>query len=123
MVHERPYKPLSSSTGIRILHLLPAQNDGDPLECRLLETDLNENPEYIAISYVWGDETDPSFILHEEVELSITRNLDAALRRFRQESECISLWVDSLCINQQDVLKRNKQVRIMSDIYRKASKV
>ena len=123
MENERPYKSLSSPTSFRILHLWPAQNNSDPLECRLLETDLNQNPEYIAISYVWGDETNPSTILHEEVELSITRNLDAALRRFRQESICISLWVDSLCIKQQDVLERNKQIGIMSDIYRKASTV
>ena len=91
MSNKQPHKLLSSSTSLRILHLLPAQNYSDPLECRLLETDLNDNLEYIAVSYVWGDETNPLVILYEEVKLSITHNLDAALRRFRPQSELITL--------------------------------
>ena len=63
MSNKRPYKLLSSSTSLRVLHLLPAQKYSDPLECRLLETDFDENLEYIAVSYVWGDETNPSMIL------------------------------------------------------------
>ncbi|KAM6524462.1 hypothetical protein FSOLCH5_005064 [Fusarium solani] len=33
------------------------------------------------------------------------------------------LWVDSLCINQDDLAERENQVQLMSDIYSKASRV
>ena len=116
------YTPLSASC-IRIIQLLPAQDPNDPLECRLLETSLENAPEYIAVSYVWGDEANPSMILCKGAQLSVTRNLDAALRRFRDRSQHITLWVDSICINQQDTSELNNQVVMMGDIYRTASHV
>lgn len=33
------------------------------------------------------------------------------------------LWIDSICINQEDVEERNSQVKIMGDIYKNASTV
>ncbi|KIM93151.1 hypothetical protein OIDMADRAFT_138370, partial [Oidiodendron maius Zn] len=116
------YTPLSASC-IRIIQLLPAEDPSDPLECSLIETSLENAPDYIAVSYVWGDATNPSIILCHGVQLSITLNLDAALRRFRDSSQCITLWVDSICINQQDTTELNDQVLVMGDIYRAASHV
>ncbi|KAF2804773.1 HET-domain-containing protein [Mytilinidion resinicola] len=117
------YTPFPSASSVRIIHLLQAKNVNDQLECRFIETTLESNPQYIAASYVWGDKANPSTILCHGTYLPITRNLDAALRRFRRESEDIPLWVDSICINQQDMMEVNHQVRLMGDIYRNASHV
>ncbi len=35
----------------------------------------------------------------------------------RQEEEVVTLWVDALCINQQDTKERGQQVTIMAEIY------
>jgi hypothetical protein len=117
------YTPLSSASSIRVLQLLPAKNSHAPLECRLLETSLDSPSEYKALSYVWGDEKDPSTITCNGAQLPITRNLDSALRRFRHEANEVILWVDSICINQRDIPERNSQVRVMADIYSEASEV
>ena len=34
-----------------------------------------------------------------------------------------ALWIDAVCINQEDVLERNQQVMLMGEVYRRASAV
>ena len=52
--------------------------------------------------------------------LDVTRNLAVALRHLRYEREPRVLWIDAICINQQDVHERSAQVQCMGDIYRSA---
>ncbi|KAN0110166.1 Heterokaryon incompatibility protein (HET) domain containing protein [Hyaloscypha variabilis] len=54
--------------------------------------------------------------------IPITPNLQSALKRLRQRSTTRVLWVDQLCINQEDVEERSSQVQLMGHIYQKASK-
>lgn len=57
-----------------------------------------------------------------DCEVFVTSNLHAALRRLRAERmECV--WVDFLCINQQDSEERSIQVRRMNTIYNEAKQV
>jgi hypothetical protein len=39
------------------------------------------------------------------------------------EPQTFSLWMDAICINQEDVQERNAQVELMEDIYKKAAHV
>jgi hypothetical protein len=48
--------------------------------------------------------------------------LRAALHRLRQKNEDITLWVDDICINQEDLEKQNPQVRLMRYIYQRSSR-
>lgn len=50
----------------------------------------------------------------------VRRNLLCALRVLRAEGHLV-LWIDALCINQDDNRERGHQVEMMGDIYRKAS--
>ncbi|KAF2490507.1 HET-domain-containing protein, partial [Lophium mytilinum] len=117
------YKPLQSETSIRIMILLPAKDEKDPLECRLENADIGDPRPYYGVSYVWGDESHPSRIQCEGAHISITRNADIALRHIRRATKDVPLWIDSISINQKDVDERNAQVRIMGDIYRKSKMV
>lgn len=55
--------------------------------------------------------------------LTVTRNLEGALRRLRSCSLDRILWIDALCINQKDVQERGQQVQLMARIYASARQV
>ncbi|RBQ79351.1 hypothetical protein FVER14953_21724 [Fusarium verticillioides] len=76
--------------------------------------------DYAALSYVWGDENDNCIIVLNEQPRRVTSNLAKALSAFLQDGEFedgFKLWVDAICINQQDLSERARQLRRMRDIY------
>ncbi|CVL00511.1 hypothetical protein FPRO06_06136 [Fusarium proliferatum] len=117
------YQPLRSSSSFRLLELLPSSNRTDPLVGRLVDSDITFQPDYEALSYVWGDITPLRYINLGDQEISITPNLHSALVHLRSPNTVRTLWVDALCINQSVHGERNQQVRIMGDIYKSASQV
>ncbi|KAF2107991.1 heterokaryon incompatibility protein-domain-containing protein, partial [Lophiotrema nucula] len=112
---------LSGSKSIRILELYPAElGSGEPLRGRLIDVSLNQQPEYEALSYAWGS-TDRVEELHCGSKIiRITRNCWQALRRLRLERRVRYLWIDSICIDQDNHQERNHQVGLMGDVYRQA---
>jgi Heterokaryon incompatibility protein (HET) len=114
------YDPLQHASSFRLIELLPGEY-GDELHCRVYEADLDHPPAYEAISYVWGSEADKVAITCNGADFGITQELAAALQRFRKSDASRTLWVDSICIIQEDVLERNQQVKVMDRIYRIAS--
>ncbi|KAG5767928.1 hypothetical protein H9Q72_004355 [Fusarium xylarioides] len=117
------YQPLSSSSSFRLLELLPSSNRTDPLVGRLVDSDITFQPDYEALSYVWGDMTPVKYINLGDQDVSITPNLHSALIHLRSADTVRTLWVDALCINQSVHGERNQQVRIMGDIYKSARQV
>ena len=108
---------------IRVLVLLPAEDQKEILRCELAEVSLLENPKYEAISYCWEDPATTQVILCDGARLHLTMNLKMALRHLRQPKERRNLWADAVCINQTDLLERSEQVQIMKDIYSRAASV
>lgn len=104
-----PYKyhPINLKDEIRILILLPpASPDGSELHCELTTAKISDEPSYEAISYCWGAEVFLERIYLPEGTLAVTENLAAGLRRLRHKDRPRHLWVDAVCINQQDNGKR-----------------
>ncbi|KAL9591699.1 MAG: hypothetical protein Q9179_007459 [Wetmoreana sp. 5 TL-2023] len=122
MPDKKLYEPLQDRASIRLFQLLP-RKEGSSLQGRLLDSNLADCQAYEAISYVWGSEADKVALDCDGFQLLITQNLAAALRRIRLPETNRVLWIDSICINQNDVPEKNHQVRLMSQIYRKASRV
>jgi hypothetical protein len=108
---------------IRVVILNPAKESSAPVTCELETVSLDDNFEYEALSYVWGDPetTKPIQLAGERFE--VTTNLQAALRCLRQTSTARVLWVDAICIDQQDMDERSRQVRMMGPIYKDATQV
>lgn len=108
---------------IRVLELSPADKFNDPIRLRLFTKRLSENPEYKALSYVWGDPNATSTVYVNDIAFEATHNLDSALRHIRATSldSNLYLWADAICINQCDLQERGQQVRLMARIYKTAS--
>jgi hypothetical protein len=83
-----PYETTIPSAYLRYSSLAMATQ----LRCTLEEVELDHSPYYEAISYVWGDNHTPAAIISdsEGKELGITRNLEAALIRFRQSKQPVT---------------------------------
>lgn len=55
--------------------------------------------------------------------LRVTTNLKSALQHLRTPTKPRMIWIDALCINQEDDAERGHQVRQMDQIYRNCSRV
>ncbi|KAG9502208.1 hypothetical protein J7337_005033 [Fusarium musae] len=117
------YQPLGGSSSFRLLELLPSSKRTGPLAGRLVDSDITFQPDYEALSYVWGDITPVNYITLDDQDVLITPNLHSALIHLRSPDTIRTLWVDALCINQSVHGERNQQVRIMGDIYKSARQV
>jgi hypothetical protein len=108
-----------------VLELAHAEGGGPGglLKGELIHGDLDQNPEYSALSYVWGDGTARTKIEYNGCEAEVTKNLAEALQHLRHEPESRYLWVDALCINQDNVEEKGHQVALMKDIYAYAGEV
>ncbi|OCK94660.1 HET-domain-containing protein [Cenococcum geophilum 1.58] len=116
------YQPLKGARDIRILILKHGCTD-DILQCTLETVALDSEPQYEALSYVWGNESNQRPIIYNSIETTVTANLEEALVQLRDIEKDRTLWVDALCINQQDDFEKSLQVGIMDDIYRSAKLV
>ncbi|KAF5019388.1 hypothetical protein F66182_8588, partial [Fusarium sp. NRRL 66182] len=112
---------------IRLLHVEPGTFD-DPIQGCFSLASLKDDvePERIgfdALSYCWGDPTEREEISVASSPFSIGRSAAQALRRLRRENETLVIWIDAVCINQDNLEERAQQVTLMSQIYSLASTV
>jgi hypothetical protein len=121
------YKPLANPlTEIRLVILEPALLDGEEIRCELKTTNV-ASAKYEALSYAWGESTIKTPIILCGERRLVTTNLAHALRSLRTLSsdsgQKRSLWIDALCINQENDAERNEQVGRMGWIYKSAERV
>lgn len=124
-----PILPLDGRK-IRILVLEPVTDvtDSGPLQLvgSLVVRDLDERPDFAALSYVW-DETTATPPHHIKIRdgpggdrlgsIPLTDNCFHALAELQKDPTRRTLWVDAVCINQADCTEKGHQVRYMGDIY------
>ena len=126
------YTPIGGRQ-IRILELHPG-SPGENLSADLhvatflpiTGVSIRGNPSTVhfeALSYCWGRPICNRYIRCNGQLLPVTTNLYDGLQRFRHKDKTRYLWVDAICINQQDQSERSHQIQSMLPIYRKARKV
>jgi hypothetical protein len=121
------YRPLQAGQNrIRLLRLLPNEDNEAEIQCELFEYSLDDsrrNHLYEALSYVWGDPKNTLPILMHGHRFEVTVNLHAALLRLRNHGMQRTLWVDAICINQADQREKEHQIQAMANIYGQAIRV
>ncbi|PSN75113.1 HET-domain-containing protein [Corynespora cassiicola Philippines] len=125
------YRPLlEGADSVRLLRLLRSSK-GDPIRCELIDYTLpaaqNSAP-YDALSYVWGSTATKKQITivessGKEYSLDVTINLFSALQHLCDPLFERILWIDAICINQNDLDERERQVQLMTRIYWCANRV
>lgn len=96
---------------IRLLTI--GDNAGDALTGTLETVSLPASPKYKALFYCWGGGTEERTINIEGESLKITPSLDVALCQLQHENHD-PLWIDTVCINQDDVEEKANQVPRMN---------
>jgi hypothetical protein len=106
------YEPLDEvKNEIRLLHLDEAgMSYSAPPRLRVSQVALDTNPNYVALSYVWGDPTVVKSIFLDDKEFKVTVNLFEVLQRlsstlFNHNDKGAPMrmtspvWIDAISIN------------------------
>ncbi|KAH7349059.1 heterokaryon incompatibility protein-domain-containing protein, partial [Pyrenochaeta sp. MPI-SDFR-AT-0127] len=116
------YRPLRSDSGFRLVRLHAGRREDD-ITCHIFHSTLWDHPSFEALSYTWGEMARLHVIFSTEGIVSITANCEAALRDLRYSFRDRILWIDALCIDQENDEEKNQQVPLMSRIYSAARRV
>jgi hypothetical protein len=115
---------LREGHGIRLLRLHGGYLNA-PLEGRLILSDGRET--YEAMSYGGEPEQGSSsisiFSAGSTYKLAIKPNLEAALRQLRFPDRYRLLWIDAICINQEDIPEQDFHIQRMGSIFNTAVNV
>jgi len=117
--------PSLSNALTRLLTILPGSRE-DLVVCYLEVVDLSELalPPYEAVSYVWGVATIPKdLIIVNKAPFAVSTILLEALLHLRNSFAPRTVWIDAICVNQNDDAERSSQVLLMPKIYITASRV
>jgi hypothetical protein len=139
------YSPLRKDRDeLRLVRLLPGSISAE-IEIEIFHAPRSSK--YEALSYVWGppERTDVALVRkpvkalskpvdhanrskrdeHSEpsATIGIADNLAVALRHLRDPIKSRILWMDAICINQDDLAERSAEVLEMGSIYSRAEQV
>lgn len=78
--------------------------------------------QYEALSYTWGAPVYSHPVICNGVEFSVTQNLHAALVHLRYTDRSRWVWIDALCINQNDLREKGRQIKSLYLIFKRAGK-
>ncbi|KAF7882640.1 uncharacterized protein EAF02_006003 [Botrytis sinoallii] len=102
------YEPLDSdsdSDSFPLITIEASLNENHTLSCKLVSTEFGGKSRFRALSYMWGDGTANETIMLNGAE-------------FQSQ-----FWVHAICVNQNDIPERNRQLMIMKWIYFQAETV
>ncbi|KAF2679081.1 hypothetical protein K458DRAFT_408347 [Lentithecium fluviatile CBS 122367] len=107
---------------MRVLELFPGEDDA-PLSGSVYQMNLAKVRPYFALSYVWGPAMKSYQLKTTQGNIPLTASLAAALKRIRKGNESIYVWVDAICINQNDDHEKAIQIRMLPRIFHSAEVV
>ncbi|KAF9634233.1 hypothetical protein BFW01_g5128 [Lasiodiplodia theobromae] len=119
------HKPLNlSENSFRLLDINGVSPEG-LIECTINEYNRDDlHQSYRALSYTWGPETPAGWILLNGKAFRARENLIRFLEATSSHREARKgIWIDAICIDQDNTTEKMQQVKQMDDIYRNAATV
>lgn len=118
------HEKLPHKRWIRLITIHSDLADGN-IACTLqhFDADAATSPFYAALSYNWGNPATRHAILINDAPRRIHQNLWQYLSHAHQSREQSRLWIDSLCLDQDNHAEKNEQVPRMGDIWFSATSV
>lgn len=121
------YTPLLNAAGqLRLLKVGSVKNTSngqEQIHCELVTCDVGAKPDYVAISYTWGDPTHTNVVFVNGKTVVVRQNCWYVLWQAYANNISDFLWIDAICINQLDNAEKSLQVAMMGSIYRNAKQV
>jgi hypothetical protein len=125
------HRPLQGARSIRLLYLSQYWNfapcegcdqySSSSSEVNFVQVSVDNPPPYLAVSYVWGDSR-PKRRLPGGFPL--TKSVCEILSHISAEYERpLHVWIDALCIDQENLEEKRVQIPLMRDIFRKAIQI
>lgn len=128
---EYEYKPITlGGQRIRVLKLFAGTPGNPTIDCEIVETQLDaqRHIKYEALSWCWGTLPETDYIRirgkgRSTYAKSAKPDLVNALLALRDHKRDRYLWIDAVCIDQENLDEKNEQVEMMAEIYGKAKRV
>jgi hypothetical protein len=120
--HKSLNRTTRSSQPFRLLEIQPSSEGSSHIECTLHNANLLAKPSFKALSYVWGDPSVTVPILLDSKRYHVTTNCYGALLRLRELGET-RVWIDAICIDQENREEKAAQIPMMKDIYATAETI
>ncbi|KAM6536286.1 hypothetical protein FALCPG4_002295 [Fusarium falciforme] len=129
------YHPLDADKQeLRLLEICSSEGSDSQIQVKIFPHRFEDvRGQFIPFSYVWGDPTNTETIIINGIPRKVTKNLALFLRQVRiLLSDILAdiswekpalFWADAICINQNDIEERNRQVQLMGSIYGSAPTV
>lgn len=133
--YQYQHEPLPSPNSIRLLEIISHSAGSAEVEGKLHVTDIRQHDhlQYIALSYTWKLPDTAADLIERPLapaivfdghKLAIGCNLFDFLEDLMTQSDDPDeldgprkMWIDAVCINQEDLNERSTQVAFMRDIY------
>ncbi|CZT19403.1 uncharacterized protein RCC_05253 [Ramularia collo-cygni] len=118
------YTPLNAAEQeIRLITIAPSSLDSAVRVTLRTVPHALVKGKYHCLSYAWGNNDDPMPIMINGHRSLVRCNLYSLIRRLRASKRATDIWIDALCINQDDKEEKASQVYIMQAIYSEAAGV
>lgn len=116
-----PYEDLKRKNTIRLIKLDPSVVSSDR-GYKVKSFRLWRVPKFYALSYCWGTTARSETIRCNNCPLLVSHSLKQGLGELQQIPALAGnwFWIDQICVNQEDVLERTHQVKLMAEIYKKS---
>ncbi|KAG4439249.1 hypothetical protein IFR05_005287 [Cadophora sp. M221] len=122
---DHSYLPLDYvANETRIITVRSANNYDDPLVGLMGYNPMHSNVSFGCVSYMWGNEEATELIELSGQRFLIRKNLDTFLRSVRKPGGgYMRFWIDAVCIDQNNISERNRQLPRILEVYEDADVV
>ena len=98
-------------------------HDNDDIDLTPRHDSTSNVPNFAAVSYVWGTSPPTRWIRIDGARFAIRPTLRRFLDRLQAREFMTRLWIDSICIDQQDDAEKSHQIGLMKRIFTTAERV